>query len=530
MADSENNLFQQASHVFKAIPAGKKLSFAITFIIVIGGFIALLVWANRPDFQVLFSNLVPSDASQITEKLKEKGIPFQLKEGGKAVLVPDNMVYQLRLDMASKGIPRGRNVGFEIFDEVHFGTTHFVQKLKYKQALQGELARTIMQFDSIDRARVHIVTAGDSLFAEPEKPATASVVLRLHNGKILNRQHLQGIINLVACAVQGLKPEKVTIVDMAGGLLSKGSELEIAGTISRAQYDYQQTLEKTIKDRIQSMLEAVVGLGSVVARVSAEVDFKQVNISEEQYDPDNLVVRSEQRDKETSMDGKKLPSGSPDLKNQLYQSQGRNISASKGFKREKSTVNYEINKISKQVISSVGDIKRLTAAVIIDGPYLSEKTTDGKTVRKFSGRSKKELKIFEDIVKKAIGFNVKRGDQVTVSNIPFAMQEDKETFPEDAPSWIGYAKKGAKPLFNIFLVGLFFIFIIKPFKKWLKQAEEYGGSRGAALPQGGDIPQLGTQNVSGQEALPGKEQLLNLTKEDPGKAADIIRNWMSEEK
>jgi flagellar M-ring protein FliF len=295
--EPKKNSFAQFGQILKALPPARRISLAVTLLVVIGGFTALLLWTNKTEYRVLFSNLGAGDAARITEKLQEKQIPFQLKEGGTAIMVPEGMVYQLRLDLASEGIPRGQNVGFEVFDDISFSTTEFVQKLKYQQALQGELARTIMQFDSVAQARVHIVTAGDSLFAEPEKPASASVVLRMQSGRTLDRREIQGIINLVACGVEGLKAENVTIVDMAGGLLSKGHDPLSAGDLSRAQFEYQRKIERSLENRIQTMLEPVVGADKVVARISAEVDFRQINISEEKFDPDNAVIRSEQRQK-----------------------------------------------------------------------------------------------------------------------------------------------------------------------------------------------------------------------------------------
>ncbi|MBW1765077.1 MAG: flagellar M-ring protein FliF, partial [Deltaproteobacteria bacterium] len=446
MAINGENFIQ----VLKAIPPGKKISFVITMGIVIGGFVALILWTNRPDYQVLFSNLDTGDASKISEKLREKRVLFQLKDGGRAILVPDEEVYQLRLELASEGIPRGNSIGFEIFDNMSFGTTEFVQKLKFQQALQGELARTIMQFDVIDKARVHIVPSGDSLFAKPEKPSTASVIIRPQTGKKLNQRQLQGIINLVACAVEGLKPENVSVVDMSGGMLSKGQDEDGVSNFASTQFDYQKRLEDSLVKRIQTMLEPVVGLNRVVARVSAEVNFRQVNISEEKYDPDSVVVRSEQRQQESSSSGKSRTSGSPDTKFQVYQSQGEGTgSSADNFQKENSVINYEINKVNTQIIDSIGDIKRLSTAVIIDGPYVSEKDADGNMVPKFIPRNRKEMKSFEDIIKKAVGFNEVRGDQVNVSNIAFSLQEKEESFVETKPGWLDYVKKGSKPIFNI---------------------------------------------------------------------------------
>ena len=515
MAETERNFIQQVGQILKAIPPGRMISFILTMTMVVGGFVALFLWTNRPDYQVLFTNLEAQDAGRIMEKLREKRVPFELKEGGSAVLVPDEQVYQLRLELASEGIPRGQNIGFEIFDDMSFGTTEFVQRLKYQQALQGELARTISEFDSIAQTRVHIVSSGDSLFAEAEKPSTASVVLRLVSGRDLDQRQLQGIINLVARAVKGLKPENITVVDMSGGLLSKGHDDDRAG-LSKNQFDHRHKLEREIEGSIRTMLEPIIGINRVVARVSAELDFGQVSIVEEKYDPESIAVRSEQRQKEAKT------SGSPDLK----KSQGGGGAASGGFNKENAVINYEMNKINKQITSSVGDIKRLSAAVIIDGPYTSEKGPSGATIEKFVPRSRREMKTFEDIIKKAIGFNDARGDQVNVSNIPFALKEEGEIlFEEKSPPWLGYAKKTVKPLLNIVLIALFFLLAVRPFKKWMSQTGEY--IQRAALSQGDDVLSISGDSETGR--IPqGREQLNNISKSQPDAAAEIIKGWINQ--
>jgi len=522
------NTFQQLVEILRNMPPARRISLGVTMLLVVGGFVALLLWTNRPNYQVLFSNLGTGDAAKITEKLKEKRIPFELKEGGSAVLVPEERVYQLRLDLATEGLPQGSNVGFEVFDNVSFGTTEFVQKLKFQQALQGELARTVTQFDTVSQARVHIVAAGDSLFAEPEKPATASVVLRLVPGRVLNRQELQGIVNLVACAVEGLKPENVTVVDMAGGLLSKGQEALTAGGLSRSQFEYQRRLERSLENRIQTMLEPVVGANKVVARVAADVDFRQVSVSEESYDPDSAVVRSEQVQKESSSQGHGLPGGSPDMKYQVVQQQSASGTdrSTQGFEKENSVINYEINRVNRQIVNAVGDITRLTAAVVIDGPYTPSTGQEGETTRQFSPRSRREMKTFEEIVMKAIGYNEQRGDQVTVSNIPFAMRGAEGTMAgvQSDPAWMSYAKKMSKPALNLLLIALFFFLAIRPFRKWLSQA----GQQQVLLRQGSDTPQLEGGGAKGSPEMEQQTQLLELTKKNPEMAADIIRSWLSE--
>jgi flagellar M-ring protein FliF len=282
-----------------------------------------------------------------------------------------------------------------------------------------------------------------------------------------------------------------------------------------------------LEQQIQNMLEPVVGQNKVVAKVSAELDFKQVNISEERFDPDNTAIRSQQRQKETAKGTGGLPSGSPDLKYDIYQPGGGEVTASgKSISKENEVINYEINRIKKQTVNAVGDIVRLSAAVVIDGPYMTEKDQDGKEISKFSPRSRREMKNFEEIVKRAIGFDDARGDQVTVSNIPFAMNHEEKVLPEVRPVWLDYAKKATKPLFNVLLAILLLFFVIRPLRNWLKQARQYVGPN--ALPAGAQIPQLeaGDGRVSGD--LISRNQVLDISKTEPEKIAGVIRSWIRE--
>ncbi len=528
MAEGTKNIIE----LLKSIPTGKKISFVVILCVLIGGFTALMMYANRPDYQVLFSNLDTVDAARISEKLRENRTPFQLKDGGRAILVPDDMVYQVRLDMASEGIPRGSSVGFEIFDNMSFGTTEFVQKMRYRQAIQGELARTIMEFDSIAQARVHIVPAGDSLFAEPEKPASASVVIRQSPGLSVNQRHLQGIINLVTCSVEGLKPENVTVVDMEGGMLLKGSSGDDVGDLSSSQFEYRRNLEKSYEKQIETLLQPVVGMGSVVARVSAEVDLRRVNISEEIYDPESAVVRSEQRQTENSSEAEKTASGSPDLRYEVYNGENQAAgSAGNSYQKENSLINYEINRVNRQIMDTTGDVKRLTAAVIIDGPYVTRTDEQGNAVREFEPRDRREMRTFEDIVKRAIGFDENRGDQVTVTNVAFDIQKEMAVSDGMAPAgsegWLDYLKKSGRPLMNVFLVVLFFFIAIKPFKKWLSQTSEFVTAR--ALPQGIQLDEIENESRGNlQVRQSSKLKLLEATKDNPDVAADIIKTWLNE--
>ncbi len=511
--------------MLKAIPLGKKISFAITFLVLMGGFAAIFFWTNQTEYQVLFSNLDTTDAASITQRLTEDKTPYQLKDGGTAILVPSDQVYQLRLDFASEGLPKGDNVGFEVFDNMSFGTTEFVQKLKYQQALQGELARTIMQFDSIERARVHIVQAGDSLFAEPEKQATASVVIRMKSGKSLDQKQLQGIINLVACAVEGLKPSNITVVDMAGGMLNKPGEEDTISAMTATQYDYKKKIESGYEKQIQTMIEQVVGANKVVARVSADIDLRQINTSEETYDPDSQVVRSEQRQSESSTESVKTAQGSPDLQYEVYQTEGETDSTGEKYSKSNEVINYEISKTNTQIMDTSGDIKRLSAAVIIDGTYVEQTGEDGKTVQTYVARDSKEMKTFEDIVKKAIGFDEARGDQVTVSSISFNIPKEDLTVTEEGSGLMEYAKKSYKPLINIGLIVLAILIVIRPLKKLLSSTNEYASIRSL---QQGEAKPMDSMSADLQLRQNNKQHLIEVTRKNPDVAADIIKSWINE--
>ncbi len=516
--------------VFKAIPAGKKISFLITFSIVIGGFVALLMYTNRPVYQPLFSDLTSSDEAKIVDKLKEKRIPYRLRESDGTIEVPEEMVHQARLDLATEGLPAGGSVGFEVFDNMSFGTTEFEMKLRHTQALQGELERTIRSIDVVEQARVHIVAAGDSMFAVDEKPATASVVLKIAPGRALSFNKLQGIVHIVSRSVEGLQPENVSVVDTEGGILTKGQDKNGMGNVSNDQFEYQQRMAEAYEKKIVDMLEPFVGAKKVKATVTLDVDFRSVKIEEEIFDPDSVFVKSEQTIRENSSDGNRMASGSPDLQGQNVGGGLENVgTASKSSESENSIINYEYNKKLRKEIDTPGEITRLSASVIIDGPYDTSTDADGNTVKVFRGLDRKQKKSFEDIVKKAIGFNEERGDQVVVENLEGSA--DNEIFgsmPEPAPEgWMVYVKKGSKPILNVLLIGLFFIIAIKPFKKWMAQTSEYVSAR--ALPQGGRTNEYATAGPSEVQIRQNdKFQLLEATKQNPDMAADIIKTWLNE--
>ncbi len=285
---------------FLTSPAkGRNLSIAVILLLCIVGFGSLIFWNSRPDYQVLFSNLSQEDAGEMVNKLKEKKVPFQLTNNGTTILIPKEQVYDLRLSLATEGLPKGGGVGFEVFDRTNLGTTDFVQKLNYQRALQGELSRTIKQIKEIEQARVHIVTPKESLFIEEQKKPTASVLVKTRSGMTLAPPQVEGIVNLVSSAVEGLEPGNITIVDTTGKVLFKRADSTLMGQLTTTQLEYQKNIEEGFKKKVQGMLEEVLGPTKAIARISADIDFQQVEITEEKYDPAG-VLRSEQKNTERS--------------------------------------------------------------------------------------------------------------------------------------------------------------------------------------------------------------------------------------
>ena len=480
-----SKLIEQSTQLVGSISRGRLFSLIAILLVAGIGFGSLIFWNTRPEYQVLFSNLSPEDAGEIANKLKEKKIPYQVSHSGTAVLVPREQVYDNRLALASEGLPKGGGVGFEVFDRTNLGTTDFVQKLNYQRAMQGELTRTIKQFKEIDQARVHIVTPKDSLFVEEQRKPTASVLVKTRSGMTLGSPQVEGIIHLVASAVEGLEPSNVTVVDQTGKMLSKRNDSSAVGQLTTSQLDFQRNVEEGLKKKIQGMLEGVVGPDKAIARVSADLDFQQVNITEERFDP-STVIRSEQKtlEKSSSTSGSragedkegfvslKLPADSKNPPRPGAAATSRTLSGSTAggsqtiSERQNETKNYEITKINKQIRGPAGIIKKISTAVIIDGTYKETVGAKGDKVRQFVPRPAEEMKNFENMVKKAIGFDENRGDQVEVTSMPFAwsaMEEGPRS--ETVSAWKEYFQMLFKPLVSLVLALLFFFLVIKPMMK-----------------------------------------------------------------
>jgi len=503
------------------------------------GFMVLMIWAGRPDFELLYSNLALEDAGAIVARLKEQKKPYKISSNGSSILIPREQLYETRLELASQGLPQGGGVGFEIFDRTKIGMTEFVQNVNYQRALQGELVRTINGFVEVESTRVHLVITQKSLFIEEEEPATASVVLKLRPGKRLSRDQIQGIVHLVSSSVSGLTPENVTLVDIHGQMLAGFTESSFSGQIPSSQLEFQEKIEKGLEKRIKTMLETVLGPDKAIVRVSASLDFKRLEKTEERYDPENKVVRSEQLINESSHGLQPIPIGVPGVVSNLSGKKAitetNNIS---GFQKQDQTVNYEIGKVTSHIIEPIGRIKRISLAVIVDGTYKlvkgeeraeeEEGEDEEKEEWKYFSRTQEEMEKLENIVKKAVNFDTARGDQVEVINIPFEtvrLMEGEEVAKR--LFWISYLKY-YKPIIKygflaIFLF-LFFIFVARPLVQWLTS----GSIEDVKLKLPKTVEELEKEYVEGEKKLTFKDRALEVARGNHELSVQLMRNWLKE--
>lgn len=461
--------------------------------------VSLASWAGRPHYAILFGNLDPADGGAIVDELRTRKVPYQVEGGGRTILVPEDQVYETRLMLASNGLP-GSGSGYEILDANKLGWTDFVQKLQYRRALEGEIARTIQTVAEIQAARVHLVQPEPSLFIAEEKPATASVVLRLRPGARLTGGNVQGIVHLVSSAVEGLQPENVTILDTRGNLLSAPASDPVLGATAD-QIGIQRGVEEQLTAKVQSLLETVLGPGKSVVRISAEMDFQHAERTTESYDAENPVVRSEERSEETSSDGSRS---------------------------ESSTTNYEISHTVERVTVPTGTISRLTASVFIDGTYRPLP----KGEREYIPRSAEEMQKFQSIIQTALGFSTERGDLLTVENIAFdtSVLEQEKKEMEKADRFQLVTQLGGKVLTGAVLVGLFLL-LLRAFRRM--RTVEVGGAPVAAgrhldLTIGGETVAL-PEKLENPRSMQVQKRLQELSRTSPDNLAKLIRVWLREE-
>ncbi len=514
----------QLKRLYSDLTLRQKIISGLVAAVVLAGFAAMFFFINAPTYKTLYSDLEQKDASEIVEWLKKEGIPYEITKGGTTIKVPEDRLYDIRLALASAGLPRSSGAGFELFDKTNLGTTDFVQKVNYQRALQGELEKTISRFPEIKSVRVHIAMPRDSLFVSQKQEPSASVVLQLKRGKELSRVQTKAIVHLVASAVPRLHKENVSVVDTSGNVLYefKPDSNDPLKAQTNLRLVYQRRLEEYFKYKIQTMLDDALGEKKAVVRVSALVDFDQVKTSEDRFDPDSTAIRSEQKSEETLKSDQNggVPGVKGGLSDKLLGNVGTGEQAPLTVKK-KETTNYEISRVQRQILGAVGRLQRLSVAVMVDGKY---KTVKGKVV--YEPRTPEELASLEQIVKAAMGFSESRGDEVSVVNVPFSKQPTHEGILNKT---VDLFSKFIRPMANLILALIFIFAILKPLlnRFVLKPPEEMASAQTPALEGAGAEAEVPAPPSF--EPVPDvRGELRDLANEYPERAAALIKVWLRE--
>ncbi|MFQ5355106.1 MAG: flagellar basal-body MS-ring/collar protein FliF [Mariprofundaceae bacterium] len=491
--------------------------------LVLLGFIWLLLWVAEPPFRPILSGISEKEAASIIELLQKEKIPYKL-EGASTVLVPADQVYALRLKLAGEDLIPGKGNGFELFDSgSQFGVSDFVQKINLQRAMQGELARTIEVLPMVTAARVHLVMPKESPFIKQQRETSASVMLQLGGGGRLPKSSVLAIQNLVSAAVPNLERDAVTIVDSSGNLLSS-SEEDTGMDAGQTQQEYQTNLERRLEDRLTGMLEQVVGAGHAIVRVTANINREHVEQQNQRYNPDEMVLRSEQSVDERSAARDAQAKGIPGVASNTPGKEDKQT----GQPREESVhsesiKNYEISSISEKRTIPFGEINRLSVAVIVGGSFKEE---NGESV--FVPKSQAELASIQKLVEGAMGFNEDRGDTVEVQSmalIDISSSEDLEALKgaEDKAFYLKLTRYVVAGLALLLLAW----FVLRPLSRQLtaKNPTPENTSPGvqAAAP-GASTPAL----PASAEHIDLYNTARELVLEDTDMATRIIRQWTYE--
>ncbi len=511
--------------------------------------LAFFFMGRQPEYRVLYANLGDKDGGAVVAQLSQMNVPYKHAEGGQAILVPADKVHDTRLRLASQGLPKGSVTGFEQMEANRFGMTQFQERLTFQRGLEGELTRSIQSLSSVQSARIHLALPNQNGFFREQQKPSASVLLTLHPGRTLDRAQVAGIVHLVASSVPEMNPKAVSVVDDAGSLLSAPTDAQAQGADTQ-KLQYTQQIEQLYTRRIMDMLEPLVGRNNVKAQVSADVDFSMVESTSEEHKPNQSPDTSAVRSQQTVVDGaaaSATPSGVPGaVSNQPPVTGTAPVNGAAapvgvtpqggadkgGNMRRESVVNYEVDKTVKVVRESSGQIKRLSAAVVINHRTTTDKAGKETTVAIPAA----QLEQMTALVRETIGFSKDRGDSVNVVNAPFNVEKTSEV---NEPAWwqqadnqeflrglawpIGMVGLGLLVLMGMVRPGLKLLKTpvrrqqteLQPLSAMLNEAPERPG-----LPMPGNEPTAETQRISDAKRL---------ALENPMAVANIVKGWVNGE-
>lgn len=565
------NPLERLREAFNRLGEQQKIIFMVAVAALVAVIVGSILWSRQPDWKVLFSNLTEKDGGAIVAILEAQNTPHRYSDGG-ALMVPAERVHEVRLKLASQGLPRGGLVGFELMENQKFGTSQFAEQVNYQRGLEGELARTIQSIGAVQSARVHLAIPKPSVFVREEQKPTASVMLNLYPGRSLDSSQIAGIGHLISSSVPQLPMGNVAIIDQNGVLLSQlKSKLSDAG-LDPAQLKYVRETEDGVIKRIEEILKPMLGAGNFKVQVAADIDFSQSEQTAESFrpntTPETTSIRSQQNNETASINqmaggipgaltnqppvpatapltqpaiGTK-PGGQPakpsEIEGKLNSAGitaplnpiGQPISTSKN-----ATINYEVDKTVRYTKQAMGNIRRLSAAMVIN--HRREIGKNGQTTNKPLPDA--EMKQINELVREAMGFNKERGDTISVANAPFTTVDKIEN---ELPVWkdpenISYAKDLIKYLLIAAVIAFLYFKIIQPSLKTMfhlpekddKQAREDGlanvfGGAGDRLP--GETGEDGATDVRIDHYAIKVQKARDAAQTDPKAVASILKDWM----
>ncbi|MBT9523799.1 MAG: flagellar M-ring protein FliF [Rhizobacter sp.] len=533
-----------------ALPVKSRISLGVGVAALIAVLAAITMWSSQGDYKVLYANLSDKDGGAIIAQLSQMNVPYRHSEGGSAILVPAAQVHDLRLKLASAGLPKGSVVGFELMDGARFGQTQFQERLTFQRGLEGELTRSITAMPSVQNARVHLALPNQNGFFREQQKPSASVMLTLYPGRTLDRAQVAGIVHLVSSSVPEMNPKAVSVLDQTGSLLSGASDTSSGAGLDAQQLQYVNQIEASYSKRIIDILEPVIGRDNLRAQVTADVDFSQTESTSEEFKPNQgpdaqATVRSMQNSEQNGSNGAGATGIPGATSNQppvaatapltgasqpLQTAQGGAAGGQSNSSRNAVT-NYEVDKTVKVTRNATGTVKRLNAAVVVN----HRSVTDAKGKTTVVPLTSDELEKLNVLVRESIGFKQDRGDSVKVINAPFKVEAVAK---DDTPLWkqpqtVDLMRAGAVPA-ALALVALVVVFVlIRPALKAALQPQAPLDARGNAL----------NAVVADEEALPAAEpEFLRIespkvsahlhsarafAKENPTAVASIVRGWVN---
>lgn len=523
-------------------PVMKQVGFllAIAASIALGGYV--LMWSQSPNYQVLFSGMEPKESSEVVAILQQSNIDYKLDPTSGAVLVPSSKLQELRLRLAAQGLPRGSAQGMEMLNgDQGFGTSQFVERARYQRAMEEELSRSISEMYNVRSARVHLATPKQSVFVRERKPPTASVVVNLYAGRTLERGQVEAITHMVASSIPNMTSTNVTVVDHKGRLLTQ-SDRNMGIAMSDTQLEYSQKLEQTYIRRIEDILSPIVGLDGVRAQVVAEVDFTITEQTNESYNPDTAVVRSEQIREENRVGVAgalgvpgaltNQPPGGGVAPEQAVTGNGEAVEpVVPGSNSKNSTRNFEMDRTISHTRVAPGSVRKLSVAVLVD----ERRTLDAEGNVQSTPLSEAEMTRINALIMDAIGFNKARGDSLNIVNAPFMAPVPVEPLPEQ-PIWEQpWVWDVVKQTLGGLLV-LFLVFgVIRPAFRDMNKVpvkdKESGSEEGGMTPEqvaamagaeGQSIEQIAMGSPEMDQQL---DNVKSLVQQDPALVAQVVKNW-----